>query len=442
MNIFANMKGIRNIFKLSSAALAILLLTSSCSWFRHEPEEIRPDNVLLIYACGYNSLSNDIKTNIKALNNGYVPEKNSDRILLLAEHLTKSGMNYSTPTEPHLIRYYKEKGVVVRDTLKTYPSTSQLASAEDMGMILADVKTLFDAKHYGMIFSSHATGWLPKGYYSNHTDSEFWLSAPGPRKSQAKKDIPAGAVPFHEYDQLPGPRVRSIGASNTTDLTYEMELADFSQAISKVMKMDYVIIDACLSGGIEVAYELKDACDRVVFSPTEELAEGMDYTTLGECLLEQNTPDLVGLARKYYNKYEAKSDQDERSATVTVVDCSKLPGLASVCSGLFGKYREQIANVDANTVQKYFRQNKHWFYDFEDILVKAGISDAEKAELDKALDDCIEYKAHTEYFLQHFGGFKIENYCGLSMYLPNKGDDYLNGFYKSLKWNIATGLVD
>lgn len=434
------MKRIGSIFKLS-AALAVILLASGCSWFRHEPEEVKPDNVLLIYACGYNSLANDIKSNIKALENGYIPDEKSGRILLLAEHLTKNGMNYSTPTEPHLIRYYKQKGIIIKDTLKTYPSTSQLASAEDMGMILADVKKLFNANHYGMIFSSHATGWLPKGYYSNKNEN-IWLSAPGPGKSSAKKDIPAGAVPFHEYDQLPGPRVRSIGASNTTDLTYEIEIADFAQTISKVMKMDYVIIDACLSGGVEVAYELKDACDKLVFSPTEELAEGMDYATLGGCLLEQNTPDLVGLARKYYNQYEAKGNMDERSATITVIDCNKLSGLADVCAGLFSKYREQIANVDADNVQQYFRQNKHWFYDLEDILVKAGISDAEKAELEKALDECIEYKAHTEFFLQHFGGFKIENYCGLSMYLPNKGDEYLDGFYKTLKWNIVTGLVD
>lgn len=442
MNIFADMKRIRGILKPSIAALTIILTASGCSWFRHGPEEVEPDNVLLIYACGYNSLANDIKSNIKALENGYIPDEKSGRILLLAEHLTKNGMNYSTPTEPHLIRYYKKKGIIVRDTLKTYPSTSQLASAEDMGMILADVKELFDAKHYGMIFSSHATGWLPKGYYSNNGGGTIWLSAPGPKKSAVRKDIPAGAVPFHEYDQIPGPRVRSIGASNTPDLTYEIELADFSQTISKVMKMDYVVIDACLSGGVEVAYELKDACDKLMFSPTEELAEGMDYATLGGCLLEQNTPDLVGLARKYYNQYEAKGDQNERSATVTVIDCTRLSSLAAVCTGLFSKYREQIAAVNADTVQQYFRMNKHWFYDLEDILVKAGISGSEKAELEKALDECIEYKAHTEYFLQGYSGFKIDNYCGLSMYLPNKGNEYLDGFYKTLKWNIATGLVD
>lgn len=442
MNTFADMKGLRNIFKLSSATLVIIFLTSGCSWFKHGPEEIEPDSVLLIYACGYNSLSNDIKTNIKALDDGFVPDKKSSRILLLAEHLTKRGMDYSTPTEPHLIRYYKQKGVIVHDTLKTYPSTSQLASAEDMGIILADVKKLFNARHYGMVFSSHATGWLPKGYYSDNNNNTIWLSAPGPKKSAARKDIPAGAVPFHEYDQIPGPPVRSIGASNTPDLTYEIELADFSQTIRKVMKMDYVVIDACLSGGIEVAYEMQGTCDRLVFSPTEELAEGMDYATVAECLLEKKTPDLKGLAEKYYNKYAEKSNSDERSATITVIDCNKLSSLTTVCSGLFSKYRKQIEAVDASGIQQYFRQNKHWFYDLEDILVKSGISTSEKDELEKALDECIEYKAHTEYFLQGFSGFKIERYCGLSMYLPNKGNEYLDGFYKTLKWNIATGLVD
>lgn len=436
------MKRNRGIFGTVTAALVTLLLTSGCSWFGHTPDKVDPDSVLLIYACGYNSLSNDIRTNIKTLDKGYIPDKESGKILLLAEHLTKSGMNYSTPTEPHLIRYYKHKGTIVHDTLKTYPSSSQLASADDMGMILSDVKTLFKAEHYGMVFSSHATGWLPKGYYSHKNDNTIWLSAPGPKKSPARKDIPAGAVPFYEPEQLPGPRVRSIGASNTASLTYEMELSEFSQTIRKVMPMDYVVIDACLSGGVEVAYELKDACDKVVFSPAEELAEGMDYATIAGHLLEKSSPDLTGLARNYYNQYSGKSDSNERSATVTVIDCNKLSSLTAVCTGLFSKYRKQIAEVDASTVQPFFRHNKHWFYDLEDILVKSGISSSEKYELEKALDECIEYKAHTEYFLQHFSGFRIDTYCGLSMYLPNMGEEYLDGFYKTLKWNIATGLVD
>ena len=31
--------------------------------------------------------------------------------------------------------------------------------------------------------------------------------------------------------------------------------------------------------------------------------------------------------------------------------------------------------------------------------------------------------------------------CGLSMYLPCNGSEYLDNFYKTLEWNKATALV-
>ena len=85
----------------------------------------------------------------------------------------------------------------------------------------------------------------------------------------------------------------------------------------------------------------------------------------------------------------------------------------------------------------YFRD----FFDLEDILVHAGITAGEKAALENALDACILYKDATPSFMLNWGGFNIHAYCGLSMHLPNSRTAGLNEFYKTLDWNIATGLV-
>jgi hypothetical protein len=96
-------------------------------------------------------------------------------------------------------------------------------------------------------------------------------------------------------------------------------------------------------------------------------------------------------------------------------------------------------------VQPYFRSYHHWFYDLEDVFLKAGISDTEKRNLEQALGDCIVYKAATPtFYLNNYGagsGFNIDIYSGFSMYLPCNGSPYLDNFYKSLAWNKATGLV-
>ncbi len=75
-----------------------------------------------------------------------------------------------------------------------------------------------------------------------------------------------------------------------------------------------------------------------------------------------------------------------------------------------------------------------------DIVAKAGASAEDLAALDEALEKAVVYKDHTEYF------FSIPvldgTYSGLSMYLPAKGSDVLDRFYKeNIDWNTATQLV-
>ena len=65
------------------------------------------------------------------------------------------------------------------------------------------------------------------------------------------------------------------------------------------MKMDFIIFDACFMGSVEVAYELRDVCDKIVASPTEVIAEGMDYITMASYLMKSSGSDLEGFCRNY-----------------------------------------------------------------------------------------------------------------------------------------------
>jgi hypothetical protein len=218
-----------------------------------------------------------------------------------------------------------------------------------------------------------------------------------------------------------------------------MEISDFKDAIP--MHLDYLLMDACLSGGIEVAFELKDICGQIGFSQAEILAEGFDYKNLAGHLLDKGQ-DTRAVVDDYYQQFAAKTSKSDRSATISLVNCSKLEALSTLCKTLFSKYSSEIAGLDPSTVQRYYRYDKHWFYDLEDILVKAGISESEHRSLTSALDGCVIYKAATEEFLYNYGGFKIETFSGLSMYLPCNGSAFLDNHYKDLAWNKATLLVD
>ena len=288
-----------------------------------------------------------------------------------------------------------------------------------------------EIESFGILVSSHGTGWTPPGYCaSGYSDDIEWQWAASSSIYQSR-----------EYLYNPTPGVKSIGYQVTAVnpiTAYETDIRDFARSLP--FFLDYIIFDACFMGGVEVACEFRDKCNFVVASQTEILSDGMDYTTMISDLLEGNRADLVSLATNYFNHYDLSSGY-KRSATISVVDCSKLGTLAAVCRNLFRNYDISKDNVDASKLQKYFRYSSHaWFYDLYSIVQAAGASETELSDLQWALDECILYKAATPSFALS-DGFPIDTHSGLSMYLPEKERTQLNSYYRELTWNKLTGLL-
>lgn len=414
---------------------AVLLLPASC-----HKEKKPPRNVLLLYSAGFNSLSGYLLQNLKSLEEGYLPEKTKygpDDILLVYSRQPVQYGVFTTKTPSYLIRFYADaNGRPCRDTLRTWDKECVASSRETLEEVFSYVKQEFPAQSYGAIFSSHATGWLPATYYNDPARyerehaSEVNHAAPSvslrSRRLPSEEDFP----PIPDF-----PPVKSMGQDNYPSESLEIELQDFVQAFP--VKLDYLLIDACLAGGVEVAYSLRGKTDIVGFSQTEVLAEGLNYTTLTRHLLQEK-PDPVAVCRDYYEYYDAQSGV-YRSATISVVDTRKMEPLAKVCKSLFAKYRTEMATMDASSVQGYFRSNRHYYYDLEDILLHAGIDVYETSELQSALEQCLLYKAATPQFIS----FEIRVFSGFSMYLPSMGTPLLDKHYRTnMAWNQATLLVE
>ncbi len=382
--------------------------------------------VLVLYSAGFNSLCAALEDDVNDMKSGYLPlvGSMSKAVLVYSRRLSKTG-RYTDRTPSYLIRLSVDGwGKVVSDTLKTWPETDEAVSASTMADVLETVKGLYPYASYGMVFSSHGSGWLPSGYYST---GKITAGTAGLQ-----------AVPYIDPNSDGSmPRVKSIGIDNITSRnTYEMEIETFAQALP--MKFDYIIIDACLMGCIEVAYALKDKCDKLVFSQAEVLEDGLcDYTTLTQRVLKPVVPDLYNLCEDSYRHYKNQDDPIYRSLTISMIDCTRLDGLAESCRSLFSKYRNQISLVNAANVQGYFRSRKHWFYDLTDILRQSGVPEEDMTDYNKAMSDCVLYNAATDTFIN----FDIRTHCGLSMYLPADGNSELDEFYKTLSWNKASGLV-
>ena len=379
---------------------------------------------------GFNNLSSAISQDIKDLSQGYVPGNAvDDNYLFVYSHLSNG--NYNTKTSPCLERIYKDTdGNIVKKKLLEFERGTIACEGERIREVLEFLKQKYpEIESFGILVSSHGTGWTPPGYCaSGYSDDIEWQWAASSSIYQSR-----------EYLYNPTPGVKSIGYQVTAVnpiTVYETDIRDFARSLP--FFLDYIIFDACFMGGVEVACEFRDKCNFVVASQTEILSDGMDYTTMISDLLEGNRADLVSLATNFFNHYDLSSEN--RSATISVVDCSKLGTLAAVCHNLFRNYDISKDNVDASKLQKYFHHPEHaWFYDLYSIVQAAGASETELSDLQWALDECILYKAATPTFALY--GFPIDTHSGLSIYLPEKKRTQLNSYYRELTWNKLTGLL-
>ena len=408
----------------------------------NNPEIKRPENatladipnhrrVLIVFSLGYNDLSADLKEDIKDMISNNVPEYGfEENVLLILNQNTSTGYNYSIPTSPVLTHIYTRGEKIIQDTLKVYADTTIAARKAVVNDVLNIAKERFPAKSYGMILSSHGTGWAPEGYC---------YSPPDKTKGSVSDSDSYTSDITDKYN-----KERSIGShfNGGPARAIEIEIPDLADAIP--MHIDYILFDACFMGGIEVAYELKDKCDLMCFSQTEILSNGMDYNTLLSILFSEDDIDITRCAESYYDMYKNQSSSIMRSATISVVDCRKLHNLAQVVANNSKAIISLAANAyNRKKVQGYFQpKNSRYhgiFYDLESIFKESGASAETMSQLQDALAECVACKYATPTFLN---AFDIKTHSGLSMYLPDSDRYILNDYYKTLKWNNATHIVE
>lgn len=415
--------------KASILAIVLALFLCGCTKQSDRSTFPREEFVMVYYCAGFNDLSSSIKGNLEVLKKANLPFKGSKHRLLVYTHFSVSDANFNELTPSHLVQLSIDGGKLRSDTLLTIEKTRYATDPDVLREVLQKAADLYPDAHYGLIVSSHGTGWLPAGKYNSGNYIQF-----SDRRHTGTAYSDVAELPLYRYNEDPDePRVKTFGAEvemkNNTRYSREMSIPSFAAAIP--IHLDYLLFDACLMGGIEVAYELRNVAAKIAFSPTEVLADGFDYSNISTLL--SNNISIEGFCDIYFNHYL------NSSATISVVESAGLPALAETSKRLFNKYRSSIdALNESSGVQRYYRANHHWFFDFKDIFTKAGITAEDEASLDAALQECISYKAATAAFL----GLQIVNYSGLSMYLPGAGDAEANTFYKTLAWNKATNLVE
>ena len=393
--------------KLFTKLLTFVIIALTLTSCDYSDQASRPGKgrVILVYMAANNNLSSDAVNNIEAMKLGYIPPKDDANLLLVYRH--------SAGQAPALIRLTKDKfGEPIEELVVQYEEQNS-ADPVVFNAVLEKVKLLFPKDDYGLILWSHATGWLPSGYYSG------------------RNSVRGDANHTQEIDPY-AHLVKSFGADD--DGRSEIEITDLAKAIP--FHCSFILFDCCLMSGIESAYELKDVCDYFAAAPTEILANGFPYNLIMEPLFEKRA-DLVAACEKYYDFYNSQTGYS-RSATIAVIESRRLEAVAKIAKEVFAKNRDKIEDIDRYKVQPYFRMNKHWFYDIADFVKNIASEDDYDTFCDK-MDNAIIYKASTPSFLGVI--INPDSFSGVSTYIQSPKNIRLDTFYKKFKWNMDTEMV-
>lgn len=385
---------------------------ASCSWFG--PTE-KDRQSLLVYFAGNNSLSGEGEADLYDIEQSWLPSvRDKNQVLMVFYHFSDG--------VPTLSRFYKNReGVTVEEIIKTYPTSINSATATTLETVLSDADKAWPAARQSLILWSHGSGFLPEGYYVHPQEKV----AAGDRLTETGPD------PYAWMVKADADQGKSFGEDNGS----EIDLVDLGDVLSR-KHYEFILFDCCLMANVEVAYELRRACDYLLFSPTEILADGFPYDKMMQPVFTMNAETaLRTIAASYMEHYRAQSG-DFRSATVTIVKTSGLDALAAACKPIFQNHQDRILTLDRSGVQPYFRFDKHWFYDL-DHFVSQVASDAEYGNFKSVLPGAVIFKDTTEKFL----GIEMKHVSGLSIYIPRPEYTKLNTYYKTLQWNKATGLV-
>ena len=382
--------------------LVVLTVLPSCIKDDHtDSEPTFPSRTVLIYMAGDNSLSGETAQKIEALRRGW--QWTGNKCLVYVD----------TPEGARLLRLRGGCQVTPEayvETVREYGAENS-ASAETFARVLREVAAEYPADSYGLIFFSHASGWLPAGALQN-----------------------------------PAPRSRSVGVDDGDAGRAEMDIAEFAAAIPGGM-FDFIVFETCLTAGVEVAYELRGKSDYMLASSAEIISPGFTpvypsaLRLLCDTSVEMRTA-LEGFGRAYMDYVVANYTGARRSATLSLTDIREISPLAARMQAALRTHSAEAP--DLSRLQHFDRPGSYGdspalprFFDLGE-WAELRVAPAGYAALRAQLERTVVWKAATETFMNGYNGFAIRRHSGLTTYVEQDAFPDLNEAYRRSAWYRAT----
>jgi len=362
-------------------AFAVVLL--SCE------KEVRPEieqnkfRTVLVYLAADNSLAAEAYKNMQQMRNALGDIDGN--LLVYAKLPNQTAAIYHISN----VEYSKEGQLKIKEY-----TNHNSSDPNTLKQVFDDVRDAYPASSYGLILWSHATGWIPPG--------------------------------------MPGIKLKSFG----DDQGREMDIKDLAGALPN--DLDFILFDACSMASLEVLYEIKNKAKYIIASPGEVISNGMPYDQTINLFFEKGVQAYESIAQKYFLHYNAM-DGLYKSATISVIDASKLHAIAQKTKSILNNQQAKFSDFNRGHVQRmdFDRiSNPLIAFDFADFM-RQNYMDESVLDLNHSIDAAIIYKGNTAYF----NGYQIRTYSGLTCYIPVlDNEEVVHDYYRTLSWYKDSGF--
>ena len=431
------------LWRIREMGFALLLLagSSACSKHHDELADVPAERTVILYFSAENSIATFGNTDVNEIKQGASYLKEGQKMVLF--------FDYGGTSSIYLFDRHTPSSA---SPAYTFATNQDASDPHTLLTVLNWAKVHAPAMEYGMVFWSHADGWL----LPFNTDYE----ASTPSSSAQSKALNG-----------PSRKAQSFGIDDgyprrfPTDMGTNMSIPDLAAALQNSgLNFRYVYFDACSMQGLEVAYDLRHATDYVIASPMSTPADGAYY--IDQIQKGLFSADPADIARTYMDDVKSKTGNTYgtygQGAVIAALKTELLDSLAHI-TALMLKRNGVGANYEYPTmdgVQAYCAYSPQIFYrpDYFDAAqaMRKLLSPADAEAWCQLFDQIVVYKDGTSYFYAfapyNSGYFSLqEGYSGVNLFVPQKKyTDYanlclygdLNEAFRCTSWYKAAGWQD
>lgn len=398
--------------RLLYLCVAIAMLASCSNEIPEQEEASFNGRTILVYLVANNSATNldrYLKTNILWMYQNMATDSDSCRLLVYY----RPNQNDGLLTEPSILEFRSDgKGHIngrsalsteefsdvfgEATVLRTYIETEGYNATDPkvMAQVFRDMQTAAPSNSYGLIFGSHASGWMP-------------ASA---TVSRAFGDDDGYSINIPELRDV---LTNSFASGN----------------------LDFILLDACMMGSVEVAYELRNVVDYCIASVMETPASGFPYHRMFHYLSDTDV-DYQRICTAFTDYYQGGW------GTCAAIDCSRLDNLADAVAGELQNHAADISTLDYQNIQQYGASSyRNFSFDIGDFFRQLN-GGTIPASIQTALDQAVIAKSCIPGKYSYLPEVDADRFCGIGMFFPEytgrtiSWEDY---YRTSISWYQAVG---